>query len=560
MAHSGPFRCAIRRPKARFRLGVRQIGQILPIGIVGIALLAIGTIYAYHTTRATLEKSRIVNAADAAAYSASVEAARHMNTIAYLNRAMVSNATAGGMMVSYASWSLTVAEFLEYFTDGYRKGASKIAEKVETVGNDFSAKYEACRGNSSLENNNLSDAAEYALSGENEDYITSLNPPDADTDMFDGVGTDEAAESYDPADDDAEFDDCVDEVDARRRDDADGSDDSTADDAEDTRKKNAAAKASALFEIAGKTVGHMPIPVDIVNGMYSAAQMIAWTKGNDYMEEIAREIAQSYDSTYDVSIEFPEQALSRDGFYAWAMPKRPGLDDSLDVLGPSQAINNVGAALSRLPRIGSIFGFEASDRAGFKASPLAHYMTGAPKGDSKYRAFTRGWRMCNLVGPICVPAPFQNVAVEHADSTSFSFVGCGGKSLVGSEDWLGKVQGFISGSSSGGTASSGAASGPTGDEVDTNRGRGEGERIWEDCRPGSGGSGGSSSGSSSSGGSSSGGSSSGGSSSGGSSSGGSSSGGSSSGGSSSDSSSSDSSSSDSSSSDSSSSDSSSSDS
>jgi hypothetical protein len=56
------------------------------------------------------EKSRLVNAADGAAYSGAVWAARNMNFMAYTNRAMIANHVAVGHYVSYVSWTRYVEE------------------------------------------------------------------------------------------------------------------------------------------------------------------------------------------------------------------------------------------------------------------------------------------------------------------------------------------------------------------------------------------------------------------------------------------------------------------
>jgi len=58
----------------------------------------------YNTGQTTSEKTRLVNAADAAAYSGAVFVARNLNFLAYTNRAMIANHVAIGHFVSYVSW------------------------------------------------------------------------------------------------------------------------------------------------------------------------------------------------------------------------------------------------------------------------------------------------------------------------------------------------------------------------------------------------------------------------------------------------------------------------
>lgn len=63
----------------------------------------------YNAGQASAEKTRVVNAADAAAYSGGLWVARHLNFMAYTNRAMIANHIAVGHLVSYVSWMRYVA-------------------------------------------------------------------------------------------------------------------------------------------------------------------------------------------------------------------------------------------------------------------------------------------------------------------------------------------------------------------------------------------------------------------------------------------------------------------
>lgn len=57
----------------------------------------------FNSGRAVNEKARLVNAADAATYSAGIEIARQLNFIAYTNRAMMANQIAAGHFTSFMS-------------------------------------------------------------------------------------------------------------------------------------------------------------------------------------------------------------------------------------------------------------------------------------------------------------------------------------------------------------------------------------------------------------------------------------------------------------------------
>lgn len=75
--------------------------------IFGIFVLlgaAIATFYLFNTGQMTAEKTKLVNTADAVAYSAGVMHARALNFEAYTNRALLANEATIAQMVSIASW------------------------------------------------------------------------------------------------------------------------------------------------------------------------------------------------------------------------------------------------------------------------------------------------------------------------------------------------------------------------------------------------------------------------------------------------------------------------
>jgi apolipoprotein N-acyltransferase len=93
-----------RAPGATHRRLARQSGQVLPVALALLVIVA-GFFYLMVNAGQTVtEKMRVTNAADAAAYSAAVVEARALNYDAYLNRAMVANQMAIAQMVSFASW------------------------------------------------------------------------------------------------------------------------------------------------------------------------------------------------------------------------------------------------------------------------------------------------------------------------------------------------------------------------------------------------------------------------------------------------------------------------
>lgn len=99
---AGPHRPAPRRRRAA--------GQVLPAAI--FLLLACGA-FLYWTVNSgqmVVEKMRLTNAADAAAYSAGIVQARALNYDAYTNRAVIANEIAVAQALTVASWS-------DYFSD-----------------------------------------------------------------------------------------------------------------------------------------------------------------------------------------------------------------------------------------------------------------------------------------------------------------------------------------------------------------------------------------------------------------------------------------------------------
>jgi hypothetical protein len=94
------FTSSARRP----RLPLRQRGQALVFGIAVLLGAAAATFYVFNTGQLTAEKTKLVNTADAVAYSAGVMHARALNFDAYTNRALIANEATIAQMVSISSW------------------------------------------------------------------------------------------------------------------------------------------------------------------------------------------------------------------------------------------------------------------------------------------------------------------------------------------------------------------------------------------------------------------------------------------------------------------------
>jgi hypothetical protein len=88
----------------------RQRGQALVYGLFVLIAGLAALFFMFNTGQLTAEKTKLVNTADAVAYSAAVMHARALNFDAYTNRAMMANEVMIAQMVSVSSW-------LEYAED-----------------------------------------------------------------------------------------------------------------------------------------------------------------------------------------------------------------------------------------------------------------------------------------------------------------------------------------------------------------------------------------------------------------------------------------------------------
>lgn len=88
----------------RLRGARAQRGQALIYGLFVLIAGLAALFFLFNTGQLTREKTKLVNTADAAAYSAGVMHARALNYQAYTNRAMVANTVAIAQLVSLSSW------------------------------------------------------------------------------------------------------------------------------------------------------------------------------------------------------------------------------------------------------------------------------------------------------------------------------------------------------------------------------------------------------------------------------------------------------------------------
>ena len=88
-------------------------GQIAPVALFGVLIASVVLVVMFNTGQKVTERSLVANAADAAAYSGAVWTARHLNFMAYTNRAMIANHVAVGHFISYVSWVRYIDDSLQ---------------------------------------------------------------------------------------------------------------------------------------------------------------------------------------------------------------------------------------------------------------------------------------------------------------------------------------------------------------------------------------------------------------------------------------------------------------
>lgn len=104
----------------------RHRGQIAPVALFGVLIASAVLVVMFNTGQKVTERSLVANAADAAAYSGAVWTARHLNFMAYTNRAMIANHVAVGHFISYVSW-------VRYIDDSLQ-AIDRVAQWIPYVG------------------------------------------------------------------------------------------------------------------------------------------------------------------------------------------------------------------------------------------------------------------------------------------------------------------------------------------------------------------------------------------------------------------------------------------
>ena len=107
----------------------RQRGQALALALVLAVLGAAGLFHMFRTGQTLAHKTRLLNAADAAAFGAAVWRARVLNFNAYANRAIIAQEVAVAQALTLQSWSRHFAQF--------SRNASRMASVYPPLGAVF---------------------------------------------------------------------------------------------------------------------------------------------------------------------------------------------------------------------------------------------------------------------------------------------------------------------------------------------------------------------------------------------------------------------------------------
>lgn len=140
-------RVTFNRNRPEIKGSRRQRGQALIYGLFVLTGGLAALFFLFNTGQLSAEKTKLVNTADAVAYSAGVMHARTLNFEAYTNRAMVANTAAIAQLVSLSSWV--------QYVDNLAKYGTTVADSSKYPG--FSLAYYTARSIGSTTKQNLID-------------------------------------------------------------------------------------------------------------------------------------------------------------------------------------------------------------------------------------------------------------------------------------------------------------------------------------------------------------------------------------------------------------------
>lgn len=380
------------------RQRARQTGQILPVMLFGFFVTIASLLAVFNTSQVTIKKTQLVNAADAAAYSGAIQAARTMNFMAYSNRAMVANTIAVGYIVSYASW-------LRYFGD-------------------------------MLENLSPRGLVKNLVENNGENALEALDNADIPADTRESIGDDvrdlqnESRNGLADVDRNLDCGNCASGPGGNMQDMDFSRSDGRVQNPESSGFQAIANKLrkggnNALKSVA-TLLGYASVgPSDLLNVFYAGTQVATYAAAPSVIGSTMQQVAQSYDADIRVTDPAKESVLT------WMLPTRPGLD-TLFLHLPKHKVNiNVLTAMTGIPQVKKLTDLlpkplrpEREVKLGRKSMDLGIMKNfiedSMTDHDRWWISWNRGFRVCALVGPLCLaPLPLPNFAINKKGKTDF---------------------------------------------------------------------------------------------------------------------------------------------
>ncbi|TGN41859.1 Tad domain-containing protein [Marinobacter confluentis] len=381
-----------------------QRGQVMPVLMLVVMAVLIVAVVSYNMSRATVSKMELVNAADGAAYSGALQAARSMNFMAYTTRGMVANTIASGYMVAYVSHLRQLADGI----DTISRPRMLMAEVIKIAAASYKEQAMALVGAGDSE---FADDADEPLLPDGTPLSDDGEPPDDWTDAYEPPG-----------------------------------DGSLQEEADDARKK-AGKSAGDKFQAAGRaggaaldmlatTLGYGTIPLtDLLNTAYAGIQLAEYLAMSTVIDNTMSQVALGYGA--DISV---ADTTSKE-MYAWMLPIRPGLD-GFGLSVPGKVDFNLGNHLrTRMASGGSPIGAIAGTISGLafngldaendfshkdntSLSPMDRLIGDTTTTeDDHYISKQRAWRQCfQMVPPVPpinypVPVPLPPVVPLGTDDS-----------------------------------------------------------------------------------------------------------------------------------------------
>lgn len=373
-----------------------QKGQVLPILLVVIFAVLVILVVSYNASRATIAKMELINAADGAAYSGALQAARSMNFMAYTSRGMISNTIASGYTVAYVSQLRHLAATV----DEISRPRQLLAKIASYASGSFRAQGEG-----------LSRFRNEVLAGDVDDpELEPLLAPE------------------EPRSDDVQPDPDADDV--------------FQSEAERVHEENrviggnkfqrAGRFGGAVLDNLATTLGYATIPLtDMLNTAYAGIQMAEYAAVSRSSRETMAQVAGGYGA--DIILGDDNVA----DMYAWMLPVRPGLDGfGLTIpktfnfnLGQHirQRAVSTGTPLGGIAGLLSGFALGALDGQGalgrkkaISLSPMDR-LIGDTMGfeEKRFMKYERAWRACFQMLPVgfvpLAPIPVNPAAGDVRD-------------------------------------------------------------------------------------------------------------------------------------------------